>query len=183
MLNNIAALMGGGTAAVGDYESISTTTLGSATASVTFSSIPATYTHLQIRAIHRNSTAATSDNWAIAEFNSDTTAANYYAHNLYGSGANPAGAGSSASNLYFTSLNNNNTASAFGATVIDILDYANTNKYKTSRVLNGWDANGSGFIYLNSGLWKNTAAISSITLKANTNNFVTYSSFALYGIK
>jgi hypothetical protein len=184
MLNNTVALLeSGAAAAVGDYESISTTTVGAGgSASVVFSSIPSTYKHLQIRAITRNSTAATSDNWSLMEFNSDTTAANYRMHALFGSGA-AAGAETSINPYAFITLNNNNTANAFTATIIDILDYADTNKYKTMRNLNGWDANGSGYIRLLSGLWRNTAAVSTITLKAGTNNFTQYSSFALYGVK
>ena len=77
------------------------------------------------------------------------------------------------------------TASVFGGIVIDLLDYSNTNKYKTLRSLGGWDANGSGRIILNSGLWGNSgSAISSIDIVTSTgNNFVQYSTFALYGIK
>ena len=74
-------------------------------------------------------------------------------------------------------------ASTFTAGVIDILDYANTNKYKTLRTLNGGDANGSGNIQIESGSWRNTAAITSITLTHNGSGFTQYSSFALYGIK
>jgi hypothetical protein len=74
-------------------------------------------------------------------------------------------------------------ASAFGAAVIDVLDYQNTNKYKTTRTLCGFDANGSGFAWFQSNLWSSTAAITSITLKPFSGDFITYSSFALYGVK
>lgn len=169
-------------APAGAYDSIATTTLSTATASITFSSIPATYSHLQIRAISRNSTAATSDNWALLEINGDTTATNYYMHSLRGNGT------AAQAEVYngprtFLALNDSNTANVFSGTVIDILDYANTNKYKTIRVLSGWDSNGDGDVRITSNLWKNTAAVSSIILKSNTNNFMQYSSFALYGIK
>ena len=73
----------------------------------------------------------------------------------------------------------------FGANVLDILDYANTSKYTTARILGGIDINGSGGnIRLDSGVWMNTAAVTSLTISPTTaNNFVQYSSFALYGIK
>ena len=78
-----------------------------------------------------------------------------------------------------------NASSAFGPLVFDVLDYADTNKYKTGRSLFGSDGNGSGWIMLSSGNWRNTAAITTIQLRpsAGGNTFVTNSSFALYGIK
>jgi hypothetical protein len=69
----------------------------------------------------------------------------------------------------------------FGALVIDILDYTNTNKNTTIRSLGGYDANGSGYLQLESMLWNNTAAINQIVL--GTGGWAQYSSFALYGIK
>jgi hypothetical protein len=75
------------------------------------------------------------------------------------------------------------TASVFGAGVIDILDYANTSKYKTIRTLSGWDKNGGGNVGLSSGLWLSTSAISSIVIGSQTGNLVTNTQFALYGIK
>jgi hypothetical protein len=80
-------------------------------------------------------------------------------------------------------VNANFTANVFNGYVVDVLDYANTNKYKTVRALQGFDSNGDGRIYLGSNLWKNTNAVTSITLTAFSGNFVQYSHFALYGIK
>jgi len=74
-------------------------------------------------------------------------------------------------------------ANIYAVSVIDILDYANTSKNKTIRALDGMDANGSGQVILNSGLWINTAAITSVTLQASASSFTTASHFALYGIK
>jgi hypothetical protein len=71
----------------------------------------------------------------------------------------------------------------FGTAVFDLLDYTNTSKYKTTRSLTGHDKNGSGLIVLYSGLWLNTAAVTSITVLPNTGNFNQYTSAALYGIK
>jgi hypothetical protein len=68
------------------------------------------------------------------------------------------------------------------ATVTDIIDYANTNKYKTLRSLGGTDRNGTGEIQLASGLWMNTTAISSIQITTGA-NFTTTTQFALYGVK
>jgi hypothetical protein len=84
--------------------------------------------------------------------------------------------------IYSVNVAASSTASVFGGIVIDILDYANTNKYKTMRTLSGYDANGSGNVGLFSGLWMNTAAVTSINLLTFYDQYATYSSFALYGI-
>lgn len=168
------------------YESIATVTVGSGGAStVTFSSIPSTYQHLQIRAFARLNNSGVNGTGLLV-YNSDTNTNNYTYHELWGSGT--------AVNAYGTAAPENNQlvaftggtalTSNFGAVVTDILDYANSNKYKTMRNFGGYDNNGSGQIRLNSGLWMNTAAITSITLTPNAGTaFVEYSQFALYGIK
>ena len=173
-----------GALAVGDYESIATTTLGSTTSTVTFSSIPATYQHLQIRALVRDDRAAALNNMTF-RVNGDT-GANYTQHALYGDGSSVGAFGNASTNLTYGGLipSASATASVFGVTVIDILDYANTSKYKTFRVLSGFDANGSGGVRLYSGLWMSTSAMTSITFDSETaGDFVQYSSFALYGIR
>ena len=182
MLNNIAAIIGGVTPEVGDYESIATYTLGSSQATISFSSIPSTYKHLQIRAISRMTASATADTcWA--QFNSDTTSSNYIAHGLYGTGSTT-GAYADTGAYAQIGIVSANTAGAnmFGAFVMDILDYKDTNKFKTTRTLSGTDINGDGQLRFVSALWRNTNAITSIDIKGNS-NFGQYSSFALYGIK
>jgi hypothetical protein len=164
---------------IGDFESIATTILASDQGSITFSSIPATYTHLQIR---WNGGITTSDSWYY-QVNGDS-ASNYSSHTFRGSGsgvdvfANPntvRGFGG-----FITAGTN-----LFASGVMDILDYANTNKFKTIRNLCASDANGSGFVQLDSLNWRNTNAITSITFLANVSGYSwkTYSSFALYGVK
>lgn len=186
MLNNIAATLGGGVpVSLTDYESISTVTVGAGGSSaITFSSIPSTYTHLQVRYIARSAVSDVSDNiWS--RFNSDT-GSNYTFHLLEGTGsAAAAGAGTSQTrNLFGRCAGNTAGSNIFGAAVIDILDYANTNKYKTIRNLAGDDRNGGGSIRFESGLWLNTAAVNTLTITTNGfGNFLQYSSFALYGIK
>ena len=66
--------------------------------------------------------------------------------------------------------------------IIDILDYANTSKYKTVRIALGSDRNGSGEVGLFSGLWQSTAAVTTIAINCGQ-NYTTTSQFALYGIK
>jgi hypothetical protein len=167
-----------------NYSSISTVTVGSGGASsITFSSIPSTYTHLQIRAIMRDTNSGTSWLSEQLNFNGDT-GNNYSYHALYGGGTSAAaGANTSLTTAYVLQAPQGGvTSNVFQGNVLDILDYANTNKYKTLRNLSGGDANGSGYIGLYSSVWLSTAAVTSITISATT-LFAQYSSFALYGIK
>jgi len=186
MLGIMASSISGSKAVTSSYESIATTTVGSGgTSTITFSSIPATFKHLQIRILARSNYAVQLQDYLKLRYNSDS-GANYAVHNLLGDGT-------SATSFDSTSTTSNwiqrisaagATASAFGGAVVDILDYANTNKYKTMRNLGGVDNNGSGRIYLTSGLWQSTSAITSITITpGDGTSFDQYSSFALYGIK
>jgi hypothetical protein len=166
------------------YESIATANGTGSSGVITFSSIPSTYKHLQIRAIAR-STFADTNTYPNITFNSDT-ASNYSWHILDGNGsAVSAGAGASQSTAgvpTFTAANS--SANIFGVMVLDILDYANTDKYKTIRYFGGHDQNGSGILRFGSGSWRSTSAISTITFTAiGSANWATNTSFALYGIK
>jgi hypothetical protein len=188
MLNNIAALYDAGAPpAVGDFESIQTYTVGAGgSASITFSSIPSTYKHLQLRILSRSARTDAADGISL-RLNSDT-GTNYSWHYLRGDGSS-AGSGGSATQaeilLSYDFAANNAGSSIFGFGIVDILDYANTNKYKTVRTLAGNDRNGSGAVGLTSGSWRNTAATTTLTLASywGANNFLEYSSFALYGVK
>jgi hypothetical protein len=160
------------------YYSIATTTLTGSQATITFSSIPATYTHLQLRVFGK----ATASAYLKVTFNGAST--NFDSHYLDGNGASVS-AGFDAATTFISNYGAiaNTTANVFGTVIIDLLDYANTNKYKTYRSLSGTDYNGSGGVDLTSGLWQSTSAISQIDLNLNTGSFAQYSSFALYGIK
>jgi hypothetical protein len=171
----------------GAYDTIATTTLGSSASSITFSSIPSTYTHLQIRGIVRSDRAANPQDIFQVRFNSDT-GTNYASHNLEGTGAAVSvDAFSSTSNPWSGICAGATAASnVFGAAVIDILDYTSTSKNKTLRSLTGIENNDSnGRLYFSSSLWFATpAAITTVTLSPiYGSNFITYSSFALYGIR
>jgi hypothetical protein len=164
------------------YESIATVTVGSGgTGTVTFSSIPSTYKHLQVRI-----TALESNDGVMGfRFNSDS-GNNYTIHELYGTGSSAAAyAATSQSNI---GINYNYSASPLSSApsvaVVDLLDYTNTSKNTTLRALCGVDYNGSGYVRLDSGAWFNTAAVTQIDIVAfSSKTFNQYSSFALYGIK
>jgi hypothetical protein len=169
------------------YESIATTTVGAGgVSSVTFSSIPSTYQHLQLR-YAASSAAGTATDQIILRFNSDSSNANYTTHYLQGNGSSASAYGFGTGGFagaYLDKGVNGTGADIRGVGIVDLIDYANTNKYKTMRALDGFDANGSGNITLQSALWLNTTAISSITAVLNSaSTFTQYSSFALYGIK
>jgi hypothetical protein len=189
MLNTIVGMLSGG-AAPTDYESISTVTVGAGgAASISFTSIPSTYTHLQIRYI---SPLNCVDAEYYMTFNG-VTGTSYDTHGMSGNGSSITAFNSINSAKINFGYDKNMTLNAnyLKSGIMDILDYANTNKNKTTRVLNGVDANGSGVMCFESGLFRNTAAISSISITQfgfngssyAFTNFAQYSSFALYGIK
>lgn len=169
------------------FESIATVSVGAAgSSSIEFTSIPATYTHLQIRGIAQDNGAGTTIRSVVLRINSDT-GTTYNAHALNGDGTSMS-TGGDANISYITvgKIAESQSTSIFGTFVIDILDYANTNKYKTIRSLQGTDLNGSGQVQISSGAWRNTNAITSILLDSRdsfSGAFSQYSHFALYGIK
>jgi hypothetical protein len=148
---------------------------GTAVSSISFTSIPATYKHLQIRCLAQANTGGNSA--LFLNYNSDTTATNYYRHAVLGDGSTAST--QQAQQFAVGSLTDN----AWAPNIIDILDYANTNKYKTTRVLAGRENNSTGSVFFTSHLWMNTNAISTIVITAPSANFIQYSQFALYGIK
>jgi hypothetical protein len=164
---------------------IATTTLNVAASTVTFSSIPQDYTHLQLRISCRSTTAA-GLSWSRLRMNSDSTNANYKGHQLYGDGSSTASSafGSDPGIAAFLTVGSTGTANVFNAAIIDILDYNNTNKYKTIKVLQGNDTNGAGYIIFHSGVWMSTSSINSLTfLDTSAGNYAQYSTFSLYGVK
>ena len=170
--------------AVGAYESIASATGTGSSGTITFSSIPSTYTSLQIRGIMRTDGGTTAN----IIFNGDT-GSNYASHQLYGDGTT-VGAGGVASSTSITQggvLGYGTSASAntVGAFILDIHDYASTTRNKTTRVFTGRDDNGSAlFVRLGSGLWMNTAAVTSVSIVVSgAGNFTNQTQFSLYGIK
>ena len=165
MLNIISGTLSTGAppAPTVSYDSIATSTVGSGgTSTITFSSIPATYKHLQLRWIARSANSGGGDTllMSINSGSADRT------HALIGNGS------ATGSEAY--------TLSYFG----NMSDYADTNKNRVGRSLSGHDNNGSGEVFMHSWLKASTTAISSITFTiASSANFDQYSQFALYGVK
>lgn len=168
-----------------DFESIATVTVGSGGASsIEFTSIPGTYQHLQVRLLGRTTSAVATTNFR-TRFNSDT-GSNYALHRIDASGASVSAVGyPSLDRMDFDRIAGASaTASIFGASVLDILDYATTSKNKTVRGFGGCDTNGGGYLMVESGLWMSTSAITTIYMEpTGGGNWVQYSTAALYGVK
>jgi hypothetical protein len=183
----IFSAAGAGGVAGSDYELISTTILGTAQSSVVFdvSSYAASYKHLQIRATVRTNRGANEDILAV-RFNGDT-GSNYGGHYLYGNGSTVASGETFAGGPYTYIYSNfvaaaNNAANAFSGVVFDFLDPYSSTKNTTLKVAFGTP--GGNLVGLGSGLWRNTAAISSITLfPAIGSSLNATSRFSIYGIK
>ena len=169
------------------YESIATTTATSTVGTITFSSIPATYTHLQLRLIARSNSS--NPEALILTFNNDSSGSYGFGnHRIEGDGSTVI-AGNGGGSPYTAMFVGNipattSTANTYGAGVLDILDYTNTNKNKILRGLGGFDANGSGLVTLGSGAYFKTDAINRIDLGITSGAaFLANSQIALYGIK
>jgi len=178
------------------YDPAATWLIASATGTgssntITFSSIPSTYTSLQIRFRAKDTFVADNGGQAYIQFNSDTTSS-YNSHRIYGNGATVTASsqsGPSATATYSAPLSiarsgaavNTNTISVG---IIDIHDYANTSRNKTIRWFNGFDNNDTnGIVALASGLWRSTSAITSISIFSPSTAWTTNTRFALYGMK
>jgi hypothetical protein len=159
------------------YEPIATTTVSVATSSITFSSIPSTYTDLRI--VMSNVTVSAGGNISL-KFSA--TNGIYSQTNLYGNGS--AVTSDRISNFdYFTTtqgLAPSLTVPSFYT--FDVFSYAGSTN-KTCLMTSSQDRNGSGDIEQNVGLWRNTAAISSIILSITSGTLLVGTSATIYGIK
>ena len=153
----------------------------SAVSTVTFSSIPQTYKSLQIRF---NVIMGAGNSGGI-QFNGDTTNGNYYVHSLYAGGTTVGANGASNNRIITIGYNSGSVATYPNVGIVDILDYTNTSKYKTAKAIFGANKNAtggnSGDIELDSGLWLNTSAITSINFQADT-NMLSGTTVSLYGV-
>lgn len=154
------------------HELIATGTLNSGNPRVVFSSIPATYTDLQIVGCFMGSVEA----YVGVQFNGDT--GTNYSSTFWAN----RDAGKQSTNRIAGGPTYSATANDTCAVLIDINSYAQTNKYKTARVRNA--SAGADSVIFSEGVWRNTAAISSIDIWSQTgNNYAAGTSISLYGIK
>ena len=169
------------------YESIETVTLTGTQSTVSFTSIPTTFKHLQVRWIGRGSFNGLSAGQKV-NFNSDT-GNNYSGHLWRGDGTTDfADQGSTipAANFLPRIACATSQANIFGAFIMDILDYSNTNKYKTVTCIGGNDQSNTGEqdTRVASQVWRSNSAITSMVFQpTDGGGYVQYTKFALYGIK
>jgi len=162
-------------AAGSTYIKIATNTLGSATNTVTFSSISASYTDLVL--VINYATSASTGN-ALLRFNSDT-GSNYSETALIGNGtSDTSDRESSVTSIPISWFGTNSTDDRVGL-IYNIQNYANTTTFKTIVGRFNLSERGTGII---TGLYRSTSAISSLTVTNGNNNFVSGSTFTLYGI-
>lgn len=168
-------------AAATSFDSIQTILPNGGSSTNTFSSIPQTYKHLQLRISGRD----VGGNGEFAMYlNNDTTSTNYWSHYMYGDGASQY-AGNSNQQLRPSMPYSSITASVFSVIIIDIFDYTDTNKKKEMRMFSGYDsAGGTGFAGITECLWNNTSAVNRIDCNViGGTNWASGSVLALYGIK
>jgi len=159
------------------YEKIEAITASGSSSSITFSTIPATYTDLVM--VAAVSTASSTGNPRL-RFNGDT-GSNYSVTTLYGSGS-AAGStrGSSETSVLLIATTFMNTTHDMNL-IIQVQNYSNTT---TNKTLLARANKASAGVDQSVGLWRNTAAITSMTIfSASGANFSTASTFTLYGIK
>jgi hypothetical protein len=184
MLGIMASSISGSKISTSSYESIASATGTGSSGTITFSSIPSTYVALQLRIVARTDTAFTTD-FIQFRANSDS-GANYAYHGLEGDGSATTSFYGTLATVALGSTITGASASSnmMGAAIIDIIDYASANKYKTIKHFGGADRNTAGSIRIQSNLWLNTSAINSITITSyRSANWTNTSTFALYGIK
>ena len=172
--NSITAL---GTA----FESIATATGTGSSNTITFSSIPSTYKHLQIRFLATSTTAGSS--YSIT-FNGDTS--NISSHRINAANSTITAAGAANANSSWAGIYYGDNTTYYTAGIIDLIDYANTSKYKTISFFSGVNTNSSAAnneITLSSKSWRSTSAITTLAIGTNGTAWATGSTFALYGIK
>ena len=162
------------------FELISSVTLGTAAASIDFTSIPSTYTDLVLKVSARTSDASYGQ---VANLSFNGSTSNFTARTIYGDGGSVASNSTARYGVWVSG--SSSTASTFGNGEIYIPNYAgSTNKsYSSDAVTENNGGATTAYAVFISGLWSNTAAINQITLTAGAGNFVQYSNFYLYGVK
>lgn len=168
----------------GAFESIASITASGTPNSVTFSNIPQTYKHLQVRLFVRQS-SATTDVSIPMRINGATTS--YNNHYFMADGSSTfAGNGNATDRIYYVFETTGN-GSTWGSCIVDLYDYTSTTKNKVVRSFGGFDLNGSGRLHMTSGAIFTTSAVTSISFAINnfgvSNTIANNSTFCLYGIK
>jgi len=160
------------------YDPIATQTVGSAVSSVTFSSIPSTYTDLVLVTSSTND-SGTSPSGVSFQLNSDT-GANYSNTVLYANGSSANSNRTTNDTLLYATWLGGGTSGVIVNGIVHFMNYANTTTNKS--ILCRYN-NSTAEVVATVGLWRNTAAITSIGIFSGSRQYKTGSTFTLYGIK
>lgn len=163
------------------FDSIATATAPGGTTTLSFSSIPGTYQHLHLRGIVRSETAGD-----IIELRINGVSSGYRQHRLLGNRVAASAANTtSGTGIFLAGVGNSGTSNShYDVFYLDILDYASTTKTKVVRLFSGSErASSDSIVYLGSGLYNATTAITSLSVVGQSYNISSGSSVALYGIK
>jgi len=172
----------------GSYDALATYTVPSGgMASITLSGLPTggQYKHLQIRVKARTGQSSAGHNiGTYIRFNNETSG--YKWHEVFSIGTGGLGVYSDSAQWIYTatySPRSGDTSGVFSAQVIDLVDYASTNKYKTVRTLSGDDTGSYGFVGLMTGVYQSLNPINTINLYTEGGGWAEGSSVSIYGIK
>jgi hypothetical protein len=155
------------------YTALATVTLGTATASVTFSSIPATYRDLILVSDYKTSVASNS----LLRFNSDS--GSNYPYVAMGGNSDGTSSFSATENALYLNVNSTQVEKQT-TTILNVMDYSATDKHKTNLVRNG--GQNADVVWAYAPRWANTAAITTMALTLSSGNYSAGSTFSLYGV-
>jgi hypothetical protein len=161
------------------YDPIATTTLGSAQATVTFSSIPQTYTDLILITQGRHNSSGVNKD-VYLQFNQDT-ATNYSSTRLYGDGSSALSDRLTGWTAVWDGYWSGTDVSGRSMTITQIMNYSNTTTYKTT--LTRQQAISHGSVWATVALWRSTSAVTRLDLTIPSVSFDTGTTFSLFGVK
>lgn len=163
------------------YDSIASATGTGSSTTITFSSIPSTYSHLQLRIM---CAPATTGGQILIRANNDS-GTNYSRTTLSINGSSQfQNVNQNTQSSLWMAVQNGMSANIANVAIVDIHDYKSTAKNKTFRHVFGNNPNGGGNTFeIGGGAWYSTSAINRIDIISSSANFTANSVFALYGIK
>ena len=185
-----------GTTATSAFDSLGVYVLASNTTSITFSNIPQTYSHLQLRVIARGSSGSGAGELDVRLGTGTASSSSIYSRHNFGvysptSSTSGVDYNTTATTTTFRGCGQvalaSDLANVYGSMILDVLDYTSTSKLKTIRSITGVNDNNNGLcsnIYYTAGLWQASTAVNVVNIYLHAgSDFLPYSSFALYGVK
>ena len=166
------------------YIPIASTTLSTSAASVTFSSIPQTYTDLVLKYSVRSDLGGAGNFGTDLKLTINSSTANQSGTILFGGSGTGSGTGSYRDTIIGGSTGNDTTSNTFAWGELYLPNYAGSNNKPFSSETHRENNAANGAVKnIIANLWSQTAAITSLAISGVSGNFVSGSSFHLYGIK